>query len=184
MKEYDLKEMCRLTIIGGLALVVMMVLLFSSCATSKNLDMQKQVDYSDDLLHIQNSIEALQTDFSKEVKLTSEKLSNLKLENKTVYLSMPDSTGKQYPTKVSETTANKQEQERVEIDETILLTMQQFSQRLDSLSNRINMLLDEKEKRVEVSWWDLHQDAVLCSVVALILIGGLLYKHRKRVSYE
>lgn len=179
MSQYDLKEMCRISIIGGLALVVMMVVLLSSCTTPKNVELQKQIDYSDDLLHIQSSIEALQADFSKQVRMTSDKLSNLQLENKTVYLSTPDSTGKQYPTKVSETSANKQEQERVVTDETILLTMNMFSQRLDSLSNQIGVLLREKEECVEVSWWNLHSDAVLGVIVVLILIGCFWYKLKR-----
>lgn len=179
MKEYDLKEMWRLTVIGGLALVVMLVILLSSCAAPKNMELQKQVDYSDNWMQIQRSVETLQADFSRQVKMTSDKLSNLQLENKTVYLSAPDSAGKQYPTKVSETSANKQEQERVVVDETILLTMEVFAQKLDSLRNQIGVLVREKEKLVEVSWWDLHGDAVLCCIVLLILIGGLWYKLKR-----
>lgn len=179
MSEYDWKEMCRISIIGGLALVVMMVVLLSSCTTPKNVELQKQIDYSDDLLHIQSSIETLQADFSKQVKMTSDKLSHLQLENKTVYLSAPDSTGKQYTTKVSETSANKQEQERVVMDETILFTIQVFAQRLDSLSNQVGVLIREKEKRVEVSWWNLHGDAVLSVIVVLVLIGCFWYKLKR-----
>ena len=144
---------------------------FSSCATSKNTDTQKQVDYSSDLLHIQHSIDSLIFDFSKQTKVTTDKLSNLKLENKTIYLSAPDSTGKQYPIKESTTTASKEEQERQQIDETIILAMEQFSARMDSLNSKLDALVNEKSKVVELSWWDLHKDKVYCGVIVLLIVG-------------
>ena len=81
------------------------------------METEKQIDYSGEFNHIQSLIEALRTDVSKQTKITTDKLSDLKIENKTVYLSLPDSTGKQYPVKESTTTASKQEQERTEADE-------------------------------------------------------------------
>ena len=90
---------------------------FTSCKTSRNIETQKQIDYSGDFLHLQNLIESLRLDVNKQTKVTTDKLSDLKIENTTVYLSPPDSTGKQYPVKESTTTASKQEQERTEISE-------------------------------------------------------------------
>ena len=77
---------------------------FTSCKTSRNMETQKQVDYSGELSRIQSIIESLRADASKQTKITTDKLSDLKIENKTVYLSLPDSTGKQYPVKESTTT--------------------------------------------------------------------------------
>ena len=153
---------------------------FSSCVTSKNTDTQKQVDYSSDLLHIQHSIDSLTFDFSKQTKVTTDKLSNLKLENKTIYLSAPDSTGKQYPIKESTTTASKEEQERQQIDETIILTMEQFSARVDSLNSKVDALLNEKTKIVELSWWDLHKTKLYCGIIALLIVGWMVYKRRRK----
>ena len=129
---------------------------FTSCKTSRNMETQKQVDYSGELSRIQSIIESLRTDVSKQTKITTDKLSDLKIENKTVYLSLPDSTGKQYPVKESTTTASKQEQERTEVYETLSITLQQFSNRLDTISNKMNALMNQKEKVIELSWWDLH----------------------------
>ena len=130
----------------------------SSCKTSRNMEIQKQVDYSDDFIRIQSIIESLRVDVNKQMKMTTEKLSDLKIENTTVYLSAPDSIGRQYPVKESTTTASRQDKERTEVDETLSVILQQFSNRLDSIDNKVNALLNQKETIVELSWWDLHKD--------------------------
>ena len=152
---------------------------FTSCKTSRNIETQKQIDYSGDFLYLRNLIESLRLDVNKQTKITTDKLSDLKIENTTVYLSDPDSTGKQYPVKESTTTASKQEQERIEVDETLSITLQQFSNRLDTINNKVNALLNQREKVVELSWWDLHKDKVYCYVIGLILAGWLGCKFKK-----
>ena len=151
---------------------------FTSCKTSRNIETQKQIDYSGDFLYLRNLIESLRLDVNKQTKITTDKLSDLKIENKTVYLSLPDSTGKQYPVKESTTTASKQEQERTEIYETLSITLQQFSNRLDTINNKMNALMNQKEKVIELSWWDLHKDKVYIGIIILIGIGWLIYKKR------
>ena len=153
---------------------------FTSCKTSHNIESQKQIDYSGDFLYLRNLIESLRLDVNKQTKITTDKLSELKFENKTVYLSLPDSTGKQYLVKESTTTASKQEQERSEVDETLSITLQQFSNRLDTISNKVNALLNQREKVVELSWWDLHKDKVYIGVIILIIICWLAYGLRKK----
>ena len=152
---------------------------FTSCKASRNMETQKQIDYSGEFGRIQSMIESLRVDVSKQTKVTTDKLSNLKIENKTVYLSLPDSTGKQYPVKESTTTVSKQEQERTKVDEILSITLQQFSNRLDTISNKVNTLLNQREKVVELSWWDLHKDKVYCYVIGLILAGWLGCKFKK-----
>ena len=144
---------------------------FTSCKTSRNIETQKQIDYSGDFLYLRNLIESLRLDVNKQTKITTDKLSDLKIENTTVYLSDPDSTGKQYPVKESTTTASKQEQERIEVDETLSITLQQLSNRLDTISNKVNVLLNQKETVVELSWWDLHKDKVYIGIIGLFLLG-------------
>ena len=153
---------------------------FTSCKTSRNIETQKQIDYSGDFLYLRNLIESLRLDVNKQTKITTDKLSDLKIENTTVYLSDPDSTGKQYPVKESTTTASKQEQERIEVDETLSITLQQLSNRLDTISNKVNVLLNQKETVVELSWWDLHKDKVYIGIIILIGIGWLIYKKRRK----
>ena len=153
---------------------------FTSCKASRNMETEKQIDYSGDFLYLQNLIESLRLDVNKQTKITTDKLSDLKIENKTVYLSLPDSTGKQYPVKESTTTASKQEQERTEVYETLSITLQQFSNRLDTISNKMNALMNQKEKVIELSWWDLHKDKVYIGIIILIGIGWLIYKKRRK----
>lgn len=153
---------------------------FASCKTSRNMETQKQVDYSGELSRIQSIIESLRTDVSKQTKITTDKLSDLKIENKTVYLSLPDSTGKQYPVKESTTTASKQEQERTEVYETLSITLQQFSNRLDTINNKMNALMNQKEKVIELSWWDLHKDKVYVGIIVLIIIVLIVHKVRNK----
>lgn len=153
---------------------------FTSCKTSRNMETQKQVDYSGELSRIQSIIESLRTDVSKQTKITTDKLSDLKIENKTVYLSLPDSVGKQYPVKESITTAFKQDQERTEVDETLSITLQQFSNRLDTISNKVNALLNQREKVIELSWWELHKDKIYISIIVLIIIVLIVHKARNK----
>ena len=153
---------------------------FTSCKTSRNIETQKQIDYSGDFLYLRNLIESLRLDVNKQTKITTDKLSDLKIENTTVYLSDPDSTGKQYPVKESTTTASKQEQERTEVYETLSITLQQFSNRLDTISNKMNALMNQKEKVIELSWWDLHKDKVYVGIIVLIIIVLIVHKVRNK----
>ena len=153
---------------------------FTSCKTSRNIETQKQIDYSGDFLYLRNLIESLRLDVNKQTKITTDKLSDLKIENTTVYLSPPDSTGKQYPIKESTTTASKQDQERTEVDETLSIALQQFSNRLDSLSYKVDAMLNQKETVLELSWWDLHKDKVYIGIIIFIGIGWLIYKKRRK----
>ena len=153
---------------------------FTSCKTSRNIETQKQIDYSGDFLYLRNLIESLRLDVNKQTKITTDKLSDLKIENTTVYLSDPDSTGKQYPVKESTTTASKQEQERIEVDETLSITLQQLSNRLDTISNKVNVLLNQKETVVELSWWDLHKDKIYIGIIILIGTCWFVCRIRKK----
>lgn len=151
-----------------------------SCKVSRNMETEKQIDYSGDFLYLQNLIESLRLDVNKQTKVTTDKLSDLKMENKTVYLSAPDSTGKQYPIKESTTTASKQDQERTEVDETLSITLQQFSNSLDSLNYKVDAVLKQKEKVIELSWWDLHKDKIYIGIIVLIISGWRVSKLRNK----
>lgn len=152
----------------------------SSCKTSRNMEIEKRVTYSGEFQHLKSMIESLRLDVSKQTKITSEKLSDLKIENKTIDLSPPDSTGKQYPIRESTTTASKREQENTEVNESLLLTMQQFSNRLDTISNKVNVLLNQKEIVVELSWWDLHKDKFYCTIIGLLIAGWFINRFWKK----
>lgn len=150
-------------------ILLMSALCLFSCKTSRNIDIQKQVDYSGEFQYLRKVLEELRLGLNKQTKIVNDRLSDLKIENTTVFLSPPDSTGKQHVVKESTTKASKQEQERTEIDETLSITLQQFSCQLDTLSNKVDAILAQKEKVVELSWWDLHKDTVIICIIVIIL---------------
>ena len=151
---------------------------FASCRTSRNMETQKQVVYSGDLQYLRKIIEELRIDLSKQTKIVNDRLSNLKVENTTVYLSDPDSTGRQHIVKESTTTASKLEQERIEVSEELSIALQQFSNRLDSLSNKVDVILNQKNMVVELSWWNLHKHKIYCGISCMLIIVLLIYKMR------
>lgn len=67
-----------------ITIFLMLGIWFTSCKTSRNMETQKQVDYSGELSRIQSIIESLRLDVNKQTKITTDKLSDLKIENKTV----------------------------------------------------------------------------------------------------
>lgn len=152
----------------------------TSCKTSRNIDTQKQVDYSGEFQYFRKVMEELRLGLSKQTKIVNDRLSDLKIENTTVFLSPPDSTGKQHVVKESTTKAFKQEQERTEIDETLSITLQQFSCQLDTLSNKVDAILTQKEIVVELSWWDLHKDKIYIGIIVLIISGCIVSKFRNK----
>ena len=40
--------------------------------------------------------------------------------------------------------------------------------------------MNQKEKVIELSWWDLHKDKVYIGIIILIGIGWLIYKKRRK----
>lgn len=161
-------------------ILLMSALCLFSCKSSRNIEMDKQVDYSGDFQYLRKVMEELRIGLSKQTKIVNDRLSDLKIENTTVYLSDPDSTGKQYPVKESTTTVSKQEQERTEVDETLSITLQQFSNRLDSLGYKVDAILSQKEKIVELSWWDLHKYKVCCGISCMLTIVWLIYNLKQK----
>lgn len=151
-------------------IILFALLLLSACATSKNAEMTKEVDYAADFSHLQSQMESLRTDFSKQTNTLTDKMSNLKVENRTVILSPPDSTGRQYPMQESTTTATKDDQERQEVNETVSLSIEQLTTLVDSLINKVDTLTREQSKVVELSWWNLHKDKVYAAILIVILV--------------
>lgn len=154
------------------------VMFLFGCVTPKNTDRNTQVDYSNVLQQMQTRMDTLLANMEVQRKETSEKLSNLKIENKTVYLSPPDSTGKQYPTMVSETNASKDEKENKTTETELKVTIQRLVEEVSDLKNKLNTRVVQEEKVKEVSWWQLHKVDVYVGLFILVL-GWLIYKKNK-----
>lgn len=158
---------------------ILAMLLLSSCATPKNTERNTQMDLSGALNWMQKQIDSLTYNVRSMRKETSEKLSNLKVKNETVYLSPPDSTGKQYPTAISKTKADKEEKENKTIDTKIEVTMQQLVKEVSELREKLDAAVNEKKKVVEVSWWQLHKMDVFTVLFGVIIFVYLTYKRKK-----
>ena len=140
---------------------LMCMMLLLSCASPRNTDTESSKDYTEILNGIRSSITGLENKIDTQSKTTSEKLSNMKIENKTVYLSAPDSTGKQHTTMESTTTATKVDEQK---DETTTRTTELLSvinERIDSLSRKIGsssrteVIVKETSFKDKVSWFFL-----------------------------
>lgn len=173
-------EFLGLLVWGIIGLIVMSVMMsLAGCATPKNTDRNTQVDYFNVLQQMQTRMDTLLANMESQRKETSEKLSNLKVENKTVYLSPPDSTGKQYPTIVSETNASKDEKENKTTETELKVTIQRFIEEVTDLKNKLNTRVVQEEKVKEVSWWQLHKVDVYAGLFILVLVW-LTYRSFKK----
>lgn len=151
------------------------------CRTSQNTEGIRQVDYSGELSGMKSSLDSLLATVQKETTELSNKIGKLKVENKTVYYSVPDSTGKQYPVIVSETNADKEDKESTERYDNLTANLSVISNRIDSISRKMDGLLREQHKTIELSWWDLNKDKLYVSILIVIIIGMgcLVYKLKR-----
>ena len=151
------------------------------CRTSQNTEGTKQVDYSGELSGVKSSLDSLLATVQMETTELSNKIGKLKVENKTIYYSVPDSSGKQYPVIVSETNADKEDKESTERHDNLTANLSVISNRIDSISRKMDSLLREQHKTIELSWWDLNKDKVYVSILIVIIIGMgyLVYKLKK-----
>lgn len=166
-------------------LMCLLMVLVCSCATPKNMESDSSADYADLIELIRTSITGLENKIDTQSKTTSEKLSNMKIENKTVYLSAPDSTGKQYTTMESTTIATKMDEQK---DETIQQTTELLSvlnQRIDSLSRKIDLASETKIVEKKLTKWEtlciyVGGWAIGIVIITILIVGGrIIYKLKK-----
>lgn len=162
-----------------LFLYIILLLALSACRTSQNVDTDKQVDYSGELAGMQNRLDSLMATMQVERKEITDRLSNLKVEHKTVYYSVPDSTGRQYPVIISQTNADKEDKENTETTTELHATISELRAEVTSLNQRIDSFVKEQQKVAEMTWWDLHKWEVCVVVVLLIVVGYMIYKLKK-----
>ena len=159
--------------------LLLLLLVLTGCRTSKNVDTDKQVDYAGELTVMQHRLDSLLATMQVERKEITDRLSNLKVEHKTVYYSVPDSSGKQYPVIISQTNADKEDKENTESTTELNATISELRTELASLNQRIDSLVKEQQKVAEVSWWNLYKWQVFIFIVILVVVGYMVYKLRK-----
>lgn len=160
-------------------LIILLTSAICSCRSSRNLDSQVDASIQEEMQRLIQSVDSLKANVHMFRSESIERLSNLKLENKTIYLSAPDSTGRQYPTAVSKTKGESSKQENSRTDTELYTSMAMLSVKVDSLAYKLNAALNKKEQIVELTWWDRHKDKVYIGF-ALIIIGWIVYKSWKK----
>lgn len=159
--------------------IILLMSAICSCRSSRNLDSHVESTIQEEMQRLVKSLDSLMANVYQFRSESNERLANLKMENKTVYLSVPDSAGRQYPTAVSETKGESNEQESSRSDTELYASVVMLSVKVDSLANMLDGVLNKKEKIVEVSWWDRHKDKLYIGF-ALIIVGWLFYNSRKK----
>lgn len=165
----------------AILIISLMSAICIGCRTSQNTEGTKQVDYSGELSGVKSSLDSLLATVQMETTELSNKIGKLKVENKTIYYSVPDSSGKQYPVIVSETNADKEDKESTERHDNLTANLSVISNRIDSISRKMDSLLREQHKTIELNWWDLNKDKVYVSILIVVIIGMgyLVYKLKK-----
>ena len=181
--DYIMDKVSRCIVLAPFMCLLMV--LVCSCATSKNTESDSSADYADLIEWLRSSITGLEKKIDTQSQTTSEKLSNMKIENKTVYLSPPDSTGKQHTTMESTTTATKVDEQR---DETVQQTTELLSiinQRIDSLSRKIDLASETKVVEKKLTKWETLCINVggwaigIVIITVLVVVGRMVYKLKK-----
>ena len=166
----------------ALVFLFVSLLLLTSCK-SKEVTMSEQKDYTAYFDRQESKTDSLFKKMDAEYKKTSERLSNLKVENTTTYYTLPDSGGRQYPVVVSTTKADKNEKEKEELAIELSAMEKRLQSKIDSIGGLLKAQTNKKEAAVELSWWDMNKGRVLfvCSgvFVLLLFIGIINYKLKK-----
>lgn len=161
-------------------ILLAVITLLVSCK-SQEVVTEKQTDYTSYFEKQEQKTDSLFAQLQMQQQKTTEKLSNLKVENTTTYYTLPDSAGKQYPVYISTTTANKDEKVNESMFTELNAEISRMQENIDSLTNAVNAAMQQKEEVTELSWWDLHKWEVflLVIIVSALGIGILIYKYRK-----
>lgn len=162
----------------GLSAMLCAVLL-SSCAAPKNMEKETNADYSGVLQRMQSRMDSLVAGMSLIRNETSDKLSNLKVEQKTFYYYVPDSAGNQYPSKLIETSINKSDNVSKSVDTEFGMAVRQLATDVSELKKKVDSAILEKGKEEVLSWWDLHRDKVYAGAILLLFVFVLTGKLRK-----
>ncbi len=157
--------------------LVVGLLLFAmcGCAGSKHLETERTADYTGHSSSFEDTVDSLRMELSRVVRQTMERFSDLKVENRTVVWSEPDSCGRQYKERESHTSIDRRDREITELEEKTMADYLKLSHRIDSLTEKVEGLSLEKVAERKLSWWEetkLHYGGfALLAVVVCILIG-------------
>lgn len=157
-------------LVVGLSLFAM-----CGCAGSKHLETERAVDYAGHSSSFEDTVDSLRMELSRAARQTMERFSDLKVENRMVVWSAPDSCGRQYKERESHTSVDRSDREMSELEEKAMADYLRLSHRIDSLMEKVDGQSLEKVVERKLSWWEetkLHYGGfALVAVVVCIFIG-------------
>lgn len=119
----------------------------------------------------------------RSAKEMQDKISEMQLQwNKTNY-SVPDSTGKQYPTSTETGILNNKQKETTNKTEESSLQFKEFEQKIESLSSKLDAYLLQNrqiEEDTEPPWW--QKVLMILGVLSLFFIGYRIGKIKPHES--
>ncbi len=150
------------------------ILFLVGCSTPKNTQKDTNFDYSSEIKGVTDRMDSLMINFSLIRKETTEKLSNIKLENRTTYLSLPDSMGRQYPTIISETKSEQEDKEKSTVDAELKATIEELNYKVNILYQQFKAIQEQKEKVVKLSLWDRYKSDIVISIIVIAVIWMII----------
>lgn len=167
-------------LVVGLSLFAM-----CGCTGSKHLETERAVDYAGHSSSFEDTVDSLRMELSRAARQTMERFSDLKVENRTVVWSAPDSCGRQYKERESHTSVDRSDREMSELEEKAMADYLRLSHRIDSLMEKVDGRSLEKVAERKLSWWEetkLHYGGfalVAVAVCILIGFGRFVYRLKK-----
>lgn len=167
-----------LSVLGVSVIVWTTIILLCSCSAPRNLQSDTKTDWSNEFRYLSNKIDSMRLNLGLDIDKTNEKLSNIKFNQTVINYSLPDSTGKQYIVSESKTEGERNDEEREQTIIRLQAELTRISNKVDSLYDLMKNAKHETIKEVSLSWWDLHKDKVYISLIALIIVGWIVYQKR------
>lgn len=153
-----------------------------SCSSPKKTQNKMQSDIHYDADYIGRLIDSLRSNMESQIDIINERAGKVKIDNKTVYLSDPDSTGKQHPTAISETKTVIDGNESNKSTNKTVIDLSNILSRADSVSVKEDSSVKEELKETKLSWWDLHKDKVYVAIIFLFVALAMWFKFRKKIN--
>ena len=160
------------------AVLLICILLLCGCGTGKDIQKDSVVDYTEQSKLVGSRLDSILATIRLQYAVTTEKLSNLKIENKTVYLSSPDTLGKQYPTFVSETKAEQNNSESSETNTELQIKLEALEAEISELRNYITVQSKYNENVTTLSFWDKYKSTIVCVGIISFAVLWLAVKRK------
>lgn len=148
-KDNAMKELRNLLFWASVGLLAMLlVFVFASCKSPQpTLSVNREVKDNTEEQVSKVSTDSLTASISRDVKRLYDKVSDLEIESKKTKWSAPDSTGRQFPTETTETTARNKIHEKEQVDKSFKVEIQRMLLFIEELNRKIDVL--SKENIVE-----------------------------------